>query len=104
MEKLQIAQIPNLQRILKGKTPTEYLSDQGLIYYKDLGWVRQDRVDKCLKEKLIKMVGDDFHITELGCKYNFLSYLWGTSENIRLRTSPKRPQKGERELQELQGM
>ena len=104
MEKLQIAQIPNLQRILKGKTPVEYLTDEGLIYYKDLGWVKQERIDKCLREKLIKMEGDNFHITELGCKYSFLPYLWGASDEIKLKTSPKKPQKGEKELQELQGM
>jgi len=75
-----------LRKILhkKGyKKTKDYLQGEGYVFFKEIGWVKEARVDECVKKGLVKFTDDhDLWLTVKGAGSNCLFYLGGAHSQI----------------------
>lgn len=63
------------------------LKGAGYQYYPEFGWIKEDRLAKCIKHGLMKDTGDEFMLTREGAIRNTVPYLHGNVNVIQRRTS-----------------
>ena len=77
---------PKLKGILKSRgysSVKEFLSGEGYIQFRELGWCRQDRVDECTNKGYIRFDDDgEPRMTKKGCFVEFLGFLWGHKNSV----------------------
>jgi hypothetical protein len=80
---IKINQGSRIAEILKGQSPSEWLTDKGYIYYKDISWIKQDRIDVCRSKGFISFNYEGGLVyTKSGCSVRVWKYLNGDSDSM----------------------
>ena len=83
MEKVSSKSSWKIISILGGKTTEEWLKSNGYVKHKNLGWIKQSRLDHCLQKGYIRHdYKEGLTYTKTGLQTDFLKYLWGDSDTV----------------------